>query len=465
MDGWTGLYNLRARKRLEELQDRPLLSFENPPPMKFEGLGLPTQPEEREEGGVVPGVGRFALDIANVRANQAPTDQTPTGETAGEPTEEKNPYAFWKTSMIGGKEGREGLPLDRAVALAGMLASSFAPQEWGGRMGAQIAQYAREGSKAHEEWEAQRKLFGIEKEKLGLKKEEIDIAKRLAEKPTELEVKTGLAPGKEQLLGYEKEVARAGQQPSETMILSGALGADVAKTYIANKEALKLAETPDFLRELYSNQNKAALLEADKYRQELIENPLNAVANRRLADAQAERMLSEKRRIDIEIEAVKGSVIGKLPRETQTLLSEIDKAYNQQIAFLEKQYTAPAGMGVIKSDKREYEKLSQLAEWTNKHAVAANAVVPQYPGTAANIEYFSNQVQRYLNELYKPIAERKIGWLGGGAKQKEDAEQRMIALMRQVVELHRKFPGTPSSFALARQYQDALGILEGQEER
>lgn len=47
-----------------------------------------------------------------------------------------NPFSMWKTK-IGGKD--KGLPLDLGVSLAGILAHSIAPNEWGGRMGKSLA--------------------------------------------------------------------------------------------------------------------------------------------------------------------------------------------------------------------------------------------------------------------------------------------------------------------------------------
>lgn len=467
MDGWTGLYNLRARKKLEELQDRPL--FENLPPMKFENPFA--QPEVKEEE-LIPEAGRFALDIAGARANQAPTVQLPAGEAdpysfQETTTEEKNPYAFWKTSIIGGKEGREGLPLDRAVALAGMLASSFAPQEWGGRMGAQIAQYAREGGRAHEAWEARKKLFGIEKEKLGFEgrrvaaeERQATAAERQAARPTELEMLTTEGPEKEAYLSARERLAKAQQPWTKERILTE-FGPEKFREYVDNLKILEETTNP-LQREVAEAQLKAANLQIQKYQWDLINDPLNAKVNRKLVDAQAERQLAEKRKIDADIKIAEDPNLIQLTKEERDSLNEADSAYNKMVSALERQYASAGGGRYVTDYKKEYGKLSQLADLTNRHAVKTNATSTRYRGSAANIEYFTNQVNRYLEELYRPIAEKKIGWLGGGKAQKEDAEQRAIALMKQVIELHKKFPGTPGSYALAKQYQDALALLEGQ---
>lgn len=50
-------------------------------------------------------------------------------------TKPTSPFGMWG-SRIGGKKG---MPLDLGVTLAGMLAHSIAPDEWGGRMGKDLA--------------------------------------------------------------------------------------------------------------------------------------------------------------------------------------------------------------------------------------------------------------------------------------------------------------------------------------
>lgn len=50
------------------------------------------------------------------------------------PVKPESPFGMW-----GSRAGKRGMPLDLGVTLAGMLAHSIAPDEWGGRMGKDLA--------------------------------------------------------------------------------------------------------------------------------------------------------------------------------------------------------------------------------------------------------------------------------------------------------------------------------------
>ena len=67
-------------------------------------------------------------------------------------------YDYWKQSVIRGKGGKGGLPLDLGVTLGGMLAHSIAPKEWGGRMGAGLANLG---------WQTYRDRMGYEQKEPG----------------------------------------------------------------------------------------------------------------------------------------------------------------------------------------------------------------------------------------------------------------------------------------------------------
>ena len=70
-----------------------------------------------------------------------------------------DPFSMWG-QRLGGKNGK-GLPLDLGVTLAGMAAQSIAPNEWGGRMGKNLATLGGEmysQRKAYERDSPERKL-------------------------------------------------------------------------------------------------------------------------------------------------------------------------------------------------------------------------------------------------------------------------------------------------------------------
>jgi hypothetical protein len=304
-----------------------------------------------------------------------------------------------------------------------------------------------------------------------------EAMREVTKQPTDAEIQAGLVGAKprQDLIDAQVGVAQRSRvnlpeeqaqrmeqlqaNPNEVLILSGKLGADAAKTYVDNK---RLSEQPQLhpqVAELYKAQVELTKEQAANYAAVARIDKTKADAYAKEADASAQLKLSEKAKIDNEIQSTKDSVIGKLPRETQLLLTEVDRAYNSSVAQLEKTYQPIAGMTTA-NYKNTYDKLSQMAELTNKHAVATNSVVPQYPGTAANIEYFTAQVERYIREQYTPIAQKKVGLLGSGGEQKTDAEKKAVALMRKVIDLHRKYAGTPTSFGVAKQYQDALKLME-----
>jgi hypothetical protein len=389
----------------------------------------------------------------------------------------ENPYAFWKTSVIPGKEGSPGLTLDRAVALAGMLASSINPpsvypqKNFGGTLGVQLTQYAKEGTKAHEDWEIQKRSTGLEQERLDLFGREIAAREQAADKPDLLGVLTGEAgeEPKESYLKAQERLSRAQQPITRERILTE-FGPERLKEYVDNLNILEKATDP-LKRETAQAALDATNLQIEKYKWDLKNDPLNAEANRKLVDAQTKRLQSEKAKIDAEVKILEDPNLEQLTKEERDSLNEADSAYNKMILALERQYATAGGGRYITDYKKEFTKLSQLADLTNKHATKTNATSTRYRGSAANIGYFTSQVQRYMKEQYKPIADKGpgglnvgVGRIGGGAveKQKADAEQYAMALMRHVVELHKKFPGTPESFAIAQQYQDALALKEEQ---
>ncbi len=272
---------------------------------------------------------------------------------------------------------------------------------------------------------------------------------------------------RESYLTAKERETKAALSGTETFILSGGMGGDTAKTYYENKRKLEDPQLHPVLAELYGAQKKSAEEQAKHYASESASGPGKATAYMNEANARASLVDAEKRKIDSELESTRNSVIGKLPRETQIFLTEIDKAYNAQATALERQFAAPPGMGILTNYKKGYTKLSQLADYTGKHATAANAVLPGYTGSAANLEYFTLQVEKWMEEMYKPIAGKKVGTFGGGAKEKAEADRMAISLMNKTVMLHSTpgIQGTSTSTAVAKRYVDALNRIREQEEK
>ena len=142
-DGF-GLWNKNRRKRRFLLDEN--YSFKTNPKFELPSIrGTINEPENldllRER--------RKPLRGENYRAFEENPLVAPSFKTRPElepsPIREQpisGMYDYWKQPVIRGKGGKGGLPLDLGVTLAGMLAHSIAPNEWGGRMGAGLANLA-----------------------------------------------------------------------------------------------------------------------------------------------------------------------------------------------------------------------------------------------------------------------------------------------------------------------------------
>jgi hypothetical protein len=477
MDEWNSLYSLRTRKPLTRMANENEFMTEEQTPeeaawgsyFKNKQVEPLVSKQEPVDTPLTEDPMQLASTIAKGVANTSP-------EGVGE-EKEVNPYAFWKQPIANGVD----LSMDKAVLLAGSIAHALAPKEFGGRLGQSLVAMASEGGKSHADWEAQRKASGLEKEKVGLEGKRVDISGRqanaterhanaaesLAMKPTELDILTTPGPAREQLLTAKEREAKAQhppQQPNETMILSGALGAETAKTYIEYKRMLTEATNP-LQKDVAQANITAENLRADKYRQDLVNDPLNASKNRELVDAQVNRLKAEKAEIDAKVRIMEDPKLVGLTKEEMTSITERDKWYSGMMSATNKQFASAGGGRYITDYKKEYDKLSQIADITESHAAGVSATSTRYRGAAANIEYFTNQVERYLDELYKPIADEKPGFIsrttgigaGPSDKQKE-AEQRASTLMQKTIDMQSKYSTTRKTAIATTSYAIAFEL-------
>ena len=263
----------------------------------------------------------------------------------------------------------------------------------------------------------------------------------------------------------EQEKLRA----SEAVVISGALGSEVAQQFIDNKIRMEQGSVHPELVNQYKENNKLIQRQAEHYAELAKTDPDKARAYIKEADASAELKFSEKKLIDEKIKLANDPTLAGLTPETKLILTEADRSYNDSLKQLEKAYT-PVGGYKTTDYKSEYEKLSEMAELTNKHAIKTGDIVSRYRGTAANIEYFTNQVENYINTEYAAEMTKGpgglnlgVGRIGGGAvaARKADAEAKKIDLMKRVIALHKMpgIAGTERSFAAARMYNDTLKLL------
>ena len=272
---------------------------------------------------------------------------------------------------------------------------------------------------------------------------------------------------------HQQELAKieaAGKaQRTRDRILSGEFGSELAKTLIENDRAMNKPQLDPSQVDVHKAQEKLLIQQAENLAALKDVDPDKVRAAITEMNASAELKLSEKKLIDEKVKLANDPTLAGLTPETKLILTEADRSYNDSLKQLEKAYT-PVGGYKTTDYKSEYEKLSEMAELTNKHAIKTGDIVSRYRGTAANIEYFTNQVENYINTEYAAeIAKGPgglnlgVGRIGGGAvaARKADAEAKKIDLMKKVIALHKMpgIAGTERSFAAARMYNDALKLL------
>jgi hypothetical protein len=351
----NGLYSLRRKKDEEEYDPMKGPIFPNVPPPLAEPQKIPL-----EEKPDLLGKGmQLATTLAQAKTApgtvKTPTGiETPTGTTGTTGTTEVNPYAFWKTPIGGDKEGKGGIPLDLAVTLAGTLASSIAPKEWSGLLGTQLSQLAQSGGKAHESWIESQKKHELEKEKVGIERTRVA-------KPTEVEIKAGLAgpEARKQFMSAEK----AGKAFDVEEFLQTGTSEEISK-YLANKvtavEKLAVAsETPTHRQALEAQRDMAKKsLELHGLQVQLEQMKINLTPE----DRAMEKAKHEKTMTKLAMEAKSLSAHADLfeAQAKQTGLTNKEgledlrasrMLYRQSRLLFEKTWAETAGGGSIKKDQ------------------------------------------------------------------------------------------------------------------
>lgn len=279
---------------------------------------------------------------------------------------DKNPYAFWKTPIIKGKEGREGLTLDKAVAMAGMLAESINPPEvypytsFGGRLGRQMARWATEGGKAYEDWETQQRTMGLEERKIAA--EEQRIAK-----------------------------------PTETEILSGLGGPAAREQFITGQQAMRAPHPTEIAL-------SQARVDVERETQQLKRKELELVPEEfKMRQAEHKSRLAtldlEKRRIDLEIEklGLEKQMLGRgETKETIQGVKSVNQSFDQFVqAWMTKHvYTTD-------DEKSNFLKNAELAASVQSHIAGIRTFTDNPIATEKSIRYWFSQVDKEMNRPSK----------------------------------------------------------------
>lgn len=358
------------------------------------GLTPKKRPEE-EEPNILGQAGQLANVLAKTRVSKGG----------------KNPYSFWKTPIIPGKEGSEGLTLDRAVALAGMLAQSINPPDvypyssFGGRLGGQLARYAIEGSKAYEDWETQQKAIGLEERKAAVEERGVAVRER------------GAAVGERGVAAEERRAAK----PTETEILSGIGGPAAREQFIAGQQAIRAPHPSEVAL-------SQARTEVEKETQLLKRKELELVPEEfKMKQVEHKTRLGtmdlEKRRLDLEIEKLgieKNLLLTGTSKETISAIKSVNQSFDSFVqSWMTKHvYTAD-------DERSNYLKNAELAASVQSHIAGVKSFTNAPEATEKSVRYWFSQVDR---EMDRPTITGREGIFGikgaiTGAPSQASAEQ------------------------------------------
>jgi len=303
-----------------------------------------------------------------------------------------------------------------------------------------------------------------------------EIKREFTTPPTQVEVMSGLAgegPRKtfvDTSVGIaqvsrertEKEQKQILEEKADVnWILAGKHGKETADTYITNIRKMNDPQLhPETIKSLQAA-NELHLAQAAESRSRATLEPIKAMAMHRESEAHAKLMVAQHDEIRAKIKVMQDPSLQKMSPENRAAITEASKAFTQGLFLLEKQYAPVAGMPTM-DYKNSYEKLSRLSEFADRHATAVGDIVQRSRDVAATLEYFADQVARYEQEMYTPKVTQEAGWGGGGAlqKEKEDAEKKMMTLMKKVVDQHERFAGSEGSLPIASRYYDVLNRIK-----
>jgi hypothetical protein len=308
--------------------------------------------------------------------SQAEQLATVLAKTKAPDKEAKNPYAFWKAPIIKGKGGGEGLTLDKAVALAGLLASSINPPDiyptssFGGRLGQGLYKMATEGGKAHEEWETQQKAMGLEERKVAAEE------KRIA-KPTEIEAMSGLAGPevREKFIGAQERIRAP--HPSEIALSQARTDVEKETQQLKRKELELIPE--EFKMKQAEHQTRLGVMDL------------------------------EKKRLDLEIEklGLEKALLSKgETKETIQGVRSVNSAFDNFVqSWMTKHVYTPD------DEKSNYLKNAELAASVQSHIAGVKSFTDAPEATEKSVRYWFSQVDR---EFDRPALETGFRPLGVG---------------------------------------------------